>query len=907
MLLRQSGSRDHSLALSAEAATLSKQRPQLHLAAFLAQLAELIDPENAQAIIAHARCMAEGGFPNAALRKVQTMLQREPDNWTALALSGQYQLHLSKHALAEVALRRALQGDGAQQDWADCWAKALRQTQGDAALRDALSAHLVGHPDHWRLHIALGQCLERLGDLSGAREHHAIAARLAPDEADTQLALADLAFRQSDAVRALDAKTRAVELDPRRAISVAPHQDPSRPRWTDDSVSRMRHALEAARPYVADQLRLSAVAARLDILSGDDAAIEAALSALTLEDGGLELGLFAIAQGHEPSASLTAKDMASFLWPLLSQGLDTRVLDIDLRFRACRTLMRRILIDGGSRLEALARWIGSVEDGGAPKNWALANLAYRSGQYDRARAHYRTWALSVSEAKPGSLTASHVSMCRLVDDLGPDGELDLLWDMFLERDETLLAIIRNAYPFVGLYPTKGEAAAAALVRQAHRLPSLTEGRVDGPAIWSDALMAAAFLAADDRHYDRLCNLAVEYFRGRAPSPVPHVPASPRSDRIRVGYVMTDFQHQDLPPEQYALKSHDLSRFDPIVYYLTPEATCHVRPDRPCPPTLADWGGRLRSIDRMPSQEAADLIRQDGLDLLVDVVGWWAWEIPELFMRRPAPVQVTWLGLGHPGKTGVMDYLVGSEQLLPRDMDGRYPEAFVRLSPTYIPPKPVPEGIPPTPRALLGLPEDAFVYLGYHQVMKVTERTLSMWFEILRRTPGSYLILPQVAMGAVEPFAEAAGVSPDRIRSFRWVGSELEHISRIGAADLYLDTYPFNAAALTGYDALAVNVPRITLSGPNIYSRFGNVLLHSLGLDDLVCSSEAEYIDLAVDLHDDPRRLQDVRRRMEQARRSSPATAPAPVMKGLEAAWDQIVSLYRAGQPPTSFDVEAREL
>lgn len=909
MLLTDVGQGSRSQALATEAEALSLTKADLHIAAFLARLAEIIDPSNGHAQVVQARCMLEADYYNAALHKLETLAEYHRDSGTALAVAGKCFLGVRKPEQAEAALRRACQADPGRQDWVADWAVALQRAKGDTPLRDALTDHLKAHPDHWQVHLALAQCLERLGDSHGAQQYYAIAARLAPDEASVHVGVADRAFRQGRAEAALAARARAIRLGGPRVMSAVALCDLPRPSWSRESVARMHAALDEARRYVPAAHGLTVLAAQLDIVSaeGDDAAISRALGTLSSADDLLEAGLFEAAQGRTPRSAMSAEDLASCVSPLLTQGLSTLVDDVDIDFRARRLLMRRILTGSPEALDAFGRWIAGVADGGPARQWCLANLAYRRGDVAGARSLYRDWVGSVQGDTAGRIMASQVSLCRLVDEMRLDGEADWLWDTWLAPDQALIRALLGAFIILESYQTKGETLAAALARQVHRLPEVVGDREDGPALWCNAILVACFLDGDDDHYDRACRLALDYFRARAPKDSAPIPASARSGRLRIGYVMTDFQHQDLPPEQYALKFHDLDRFDVTAYYFTPDATAHVRPDRPCPPTLADWPGRLTCIDQMPPDRAAAVIREDGLDLLVDAVGWWAFEIPELFLRRPAPVQVSWLGLGRPGKAGVMDYIVGTETLFPREMDDRYPEAFVRLHPIYIPPKPVPDGVPKMPRALLGLPEDAFVYLGYHQLMKVTERSLRLWLEILRRTPGSHLVLPAINPQAVEGPARQAGVGLDRLHAFRWVGSELENISRIGAADLYLDTVPFNAAGLTGSNAIAMDVPRISLGGANLYSRFGRVMLAPLGLDDLVCQSEAEYVDLAVSLHDDPQRLQDIRRRMAVARMPSPANSPGLLMRNLEAAWQHIVDRHRSGLPAVGFDVRAEEV
>ncbi|GEM_PF-6594076 len=873
------------------------------LAMFNAQLACALAPDSADAQRAVGLCASRAGFPRFAQSLLGAALRLEPGNTKASLYLAEAQMTMRQNGEAHSVLRNLSVPPSERAEWAALQAEALRRVEGDGAALDFLQQELTRDPELAALRLRLAEGLERVGRREEALKELARVDCHGEDAVNAWQLSLDMAFRAGAADSALalmEQATLGAEASRRSCRPLVPIADCG---WDAASLGRMRQILEQARVLAPDPGKLAEIEARLRVVEGrvDDARAELTRGGAAVTGAaGLELGLLCLAAGEEPPLALPDGVCRSHLATLLAQRQRAAADDIDITFAAMRRLLGLVLSSNPKRL---ARWVEVGTDPDPLRPWVLAYLESLDGLGDVALAHHRRFAAQAAETQPGSMLNVHLALCMMVQAQGNDNGVDRLWDQYLAEDITYVMVVSQAFAVLGQYPGGGETLAAALSRQAWRLPKLTAARADGGAIWGSALLAAAFLDGDDRRFESLTAQALDYFRiGAEPVALRSVPAQPADMRRRVGYVMTDFQHQDLPPEQHAITFHDLSRFDVRVYTFTPEATAHVRPHRPRPPTLVGWPGQVVSIDRLPAQSMAERIAADGLDVLVDTVGWWAQEIPSLFLRRPAPVQVTWLGLGRPGLAGAIDYIVGNEILFDRDADHRYPEKFIRLSGSYIPPKPLPAAVPVMPRRLLGLPEHAFVFLGYHQMMKVTWRSLRLWMEILARTPDSRLVLPPLDRLMVTKLAERAGVDPHRLHVFDWVGTELENMSRIGAADVYLDTVPFNSAGLTGYDAILMNVPRVSLRGPNLYSRFGHILSAAMGLDDLVCGDETDYIQLAVRLHDDPALLASMRKRMAAARQTSRAMAPDALIRGLESAWDRIVDRYRRGLPAIGFDV-----
>ena len=878
------------------------------------QIAAQLEPLSAKATMGLGLCALEAGFPHAALGHFRRTRELGVHGAEFHGAMGRAHGKTNEWREAEQCFRAAVERDTALPRWHRELCDCLVHLNRDAEALDNARAIAEQYPDDWRSWNDLAAIALYFRHYEQAEEWGLRAAALAPFEAQVHQTRADLCFMRGDAAAAIKARERAVGFGGAVAMSAAP----CFPSSTSDAafpppvLDRIRDRLRRATTLAPDLPWLAQAASHCAVMQGDLAQAQAMLARLVTarpEDGAvrLDLGLVMLARGggFEAAPLFDPLQFDKCLLPLLIQRQVGEKKDVGLDFACRRKLLQILWSEGG--LTQLARWVRPAAAAANSGNCVLAYLLFAKGDREGGRQAHQAW---VGRLGPADMEKSqwsihpHLILCQMLAALGVKDEADRLWAQFLARPYALLKVIGEAF---ALLPASGdsEELARVLVREFDRLPAILAGHPVPEQVWEQAILVASFLSGDDDDYDRTCRMALAFHQGRgtkAAIPVRSVPAAPSDARVRVGYVMVDFSHQDLPPEQYALTFHDHRRVNAFVYFFTPETAAHVRPDRPAPPVLADWPGTLRDINRMKADAAAELVASDGIDILVDTVGWWAREIPELFIRRPAPIQVTWLGLGRPGKAGVIDYIVGNEDLFPRYQDERYPEKFVRLGGCYIPPKPLPAHIPATPRRLMGLPDDAFVYLAYHQTMKVSARSLRLWMEILRRTPGSLLLLPRLNIKVIEAAATNAGVDLDRIFYCRWVRTELENISRIGAADVYLDTVPFNSSGLTGYDAIVMGVPRVTLCRRNLYSRFGLVLQNALGMGDLVSFSEADYIDQAVALHDDRDRLRGIRDQMVRIRQDASVMDPTILMRGIEDAWERMAADHRQGLPPRGFDV-----
>lgn len=326
----------------------------------------------------------------------------------------------------------------------------------------------------------------------------------------------------------------------------------------------------------------------------------------------------------------------------------------------------------------------------------------------------------------------------------------------------------------------------------------------------------------------------------------HAPIDLSKRRLRVGYVSSDLRDHAVGYLMAELfEVHDTSRIEVFAYYCGPESNSDLtqRTMR----NVEHW----KPIRDLSDDAAAKMIAEDGIDILIDVNGHTRDAKLGVFARRPAPIQVNWLGF--PGTMGspYHHYIIADDWIVPPSFEKYYSEKVLRL-PCYQPNdrKRVSEGNPT--RAENNLPDDAFVFCCFNGPQKFSRFSVERWFEILRRTPHSVLWLlncPQETKIRLNAYAQVAGIDPARL-IFAPKMRNQNHLARIPLADLFLDTVPYGAHT-TASDALWMGVPLLTLSGRSFASRVCGSLVRSAGLPELVVDTPQAYVETAVALANDP--------------------------------------------------------
>lgn len=303
-------------------------------------------------------------------------------------------------------------------------------------------------------------------------------------------------------------------------------------------------------------------------------------------------------------------------------------------------------------------------------------------------------------------------------------------------------------------------------------------------------------------------------------------------------------------------------------------------------------------------QAADRIRADGIDLLVDLQGHTRGHRNAILARRPAPLQVAYLG--YPGSTGApyIDYLVGDPLVTPLELAHLYSEKLAQMPLTFQPNgrwRPVPDAAAPMSRADAGLPEKAeagFVLCAFNHTYKILPEAFDAWCSVLREVPGSVLWLKETngqLHHNVRREAQARGIAGERI-VFAKAVSYADHFARLALADLFVDTWPYNAHT-TAADALWAGVPVVTLVGNGFASRVAASVLNAAGLAELAFESAEDYRLAIVALTRDPALLASYRENLATRRMELPLFDSERYAREFEALFLRMWRRWSSGLAP----------
>ena len=319
------------------------------------------------------------------------------------------------------------------------------------------------------------------------------------------------------------------------------------------------------------------------------------------------------------------------------------------------------------------------------------------------------------------------------------------------------------------------------------------------------------------------------------------PEGYRHERIRVGYLSSDFCRHAMSyliPELF--EQHDHSRFELFGYCTTKDDGSEIRQ------RIIAAFDHFRLIKTMSDEQAARTIREDEIDILIDLNGLTNGERTRVLRYKPAPVQATYLGYIGPVDLPELDYLFCDEFTIPPEIAAEYRPTPLYIGRTYqandgkrlIAPKPS--------RAECSLPDDRFVFCCFSKHYKLTETMFGAWTNILARTGDLVLWLAgdnRWSQANIQARAKAAGINPGRIIFAERTSPEL-YIARLSAADLFLDTSPYNAGTVAS-DAIRMQLPLLTLAGQSFASRMAGSLLNGIGAHRGITHSLEEYIETAV--------------------------------------------------------------
>jgi protein O-GlcNAc transferase len=387
-----------------------------------------------------------------------------------------------------------------------------------------------------------------------------------------------------------------------------------------------------------------------------------------------------------------------------------------------------------------------------------------------------------------------------------------------------------------------------------------------------------------------------------PSPQPLVgAASARHERVRLAYLSADFHaHATAYLMAELFERHDRARFELVGLSFGPDDGSAMRR------RLKAGLDRFVDVRETGDRQVAELMRDQGVDIAVDLKGFTANNRAGIFAHRGAPLQVAYLG--YPGTMGApfIDYIIADRQIIPPRLEPAYAEKVVRLPDSYQVndrTRPIAERTPS--RSEAALPQSGFVFCSFNNNYKIRPAMFDVWMRLLHQVDGSVLWLLHDNAAAVDNLrrhAETRGVAAGRLV----FAPRLElaaHLARHRLADLFLDTFPVNAHT-TASDALWTGLPLVTLAGETFVSRVAASLLGAAGLPELVTHSLADYEALALKLATTPQVLGAIREKLLAGHASSPLFDTDRFRRHIESAYLTMYERHLSGAPPVSFDVPA---
>jgi predicted O-linked N-acetylglucosamine transferase (SPINDLY family) len=529
-------------------------------------------------------------------------------------------------------------------------------------------------------------------------------------------------------------------------------------------------------------------------------------------------------------------------------------------------------------IELYAGWIGAQPPGTRHIHCAWFNLGVEHGHAGAiadAMQAYRN-ALTLH---PGFAPAA-VNLGLLLEQLGqPDAALKV-WADALQPDDVRIALLNQRARLLEQTGDLGGAAETlrislftradqpdAVQHWVHLRQKMCEWPVLAEAIAGlsrqDLLAQSGPLAAlaltDD--VASQCAIAAGWI-ARKTEPVARLAplGGYRHERIRLGYLSSDFcSHAMSYLIAELFERHDRGRFEIHGYCNTIEDGSPIRAR-----VIAAFD-HFTSIRTLSDAAAARRIRDDEIDILIDLNGLTSGGRLQMLRFKPAPVQATYLGFIGPVPLAELDYMLCDDFVVPPAAASAYQPEPMAIEGLYQANDSKRVIGPPISRAEVGLPEGRFVFCCCSNHYKITEAMFSGWMDILRQTGDSVLWLVEDNRWSRRNLCQQAlmaGVDPARLIFAPRTGPA-DYMARLAVADLFLDTFPYNAGTIAS-DAIRMGLPILTLAGRSFASRMAARMLHAVGADDGVTTGLEAYVSTAVRLATDPGRHAAYRARFSDA-------------------------------------------
>ena len=377
--------------------------------------------------------------------------------------------------------------------------------------------------------------------------------------------------------------------------------------------------------------------------------------------------------------------------------------------------------------------------------------------------------------------------------------------------------------------------------------------------------------------------------------LPQISKHKPADKLRIGYFSADFRNHPvshLTAELFEI--HNRSMFDIIAFSFGVNTQDAMRK------RLESAFDTFIDVQDQSDRDITQLSRTLGIDIAVDLGGLTAYSRPGIFSMRAAPIQVNYLG--YPGTMGAdyIDYLIADSTLIPEKSQHYYTEKIVYLPDSYMAndtKRKIGEQV--STRKELGFPQTGFIFCCFNNNFKITPETFDSWMRILKHVEGSVLWLlednPDAALNLKQE-AVNRGIHAERLIFAKRIPLHSEHLARHKLADLFLDTLPYNAHT-TASDALWSGLPVLTHIGESFPGRVAASLLTAIQLPELITNTQQQYETLAIELATNRNKLNNIKRKLEKNRLTTPLFNSSLFARHIEEAYTAMNKRYQADLPP----------
>lgn len=357
-------------------------------------------------------------------------------------------------------------------------------------------------------------------------------------------------------------------------------------------------------------------------------------------------------------------------------------------------------------------------------------------------------------------------------------------------------------------------------------------------------------------------------------------------KLKIGYVSPDFrQHSVAYFIEPVIALHNKNQFEIFCYSLVSAEDKVTR-------RIQEYADHWRNISSISDEQAAEFIRNDKIDILVDLAGHTANNRILLFARKPAPVQVSWIGYSATTGLSAIDYKLADTYTDPPGITEQfYTEKLIRMPGSflcYLPDRKSP-GVAPLPALTSGY----ITFGSFNKLAKVSPEVIGLWAKILKELFGAHLILKDKSFSDrstceyVSNMFKHKGIDvKTQLELLPWELSHEEHLNLYNRVDISLDTFPYNGTTTT-CEALWMGVPVVTLTGNTYASRAGISLLSNIGIPELIARTPDEYIEIAINLTKDLDKLQSLRKNLRDMMSHSPLTDAQQFVLNLENSYRNV--------------------